>query len=181
MRLTTSSTDSSVAASPAVLVAKADVLFGCAMGLKPCRHAYGVSSPALRSCWITADQSTETQSCDTQRAAYFPGSNCHRSGNHTGPYCFGATVAPCRAAYPISVTAPQLTLCPDTPPRRLHLAIASSQALAAECGACPGEPISPAIDENTLNKRKGTRSHAECSDTAPCTFGPYVVRKLTAL
>ena len=75
--------------------------------------------------------------------------------------------APCRAAYPISATAPQFTLWPRTPSRRCHPTIESSHALAAECGACPGEPNSPAADEKTLKKLSGVHQVTPCSDTAP--------------
>ena len=56
------------------------------------------------------------------------------------PDASARTSAPCRAAYPTSPTAPQFTLCPHTPLSCRHPTIVSSHALAAECGACPGDP-----------------------------------------
>ena len=88
--------------------------------------------------------------------------------------------APCLAAYPISATAPHATLCPHTPCRRRLSAIELSHALAAACGACPAEPISPATDEYTLKTPSGVHHVAPCTEAAPCTLGPYVARKLSA-
>eukprot|EP00966_Prymnesium_polylepis_P196262 4548512-Prymnesium_polylepis.1 len=88
--------------------------------------------------------------------------------------------APCRAAYPISATKPQFTLWPHTPEPRRQIVMASSHALALECGDCPDEPMSPATEENTLKKRRGSCAKAACRAAPACTLGPYVARKLSA-
>eukprot|EP00966_Prymnesium_polylepis_P178570 4135573-Prymnesium_polylepis.2 len=58
--------------------------------------------------------------------------------------------APCRAAYPISATAPQLTLWLRAPTRSRQPVMASSHVFAAECDPCPIDPMRPAVDEYTL-------------------------------
>eukprot|EP00966_Prymnesium_polylepis_P002606 59914-Prymnesium_polylepis.2 len=68
------------------------------------------------------------------------------------------------AAYPISSTAPQLRPWPHTPPWRRQLTIASNQALDAECGAWPDEPINAATEEYTLKKVSGLAHVTAWSD-----------------